>query len=516
MSHPGSGTIREPNDPEHGAVLIRQLEGVPDDVVEWTGQENRYHKLDAFYQGPDNQLVTWDQFQEKLGKEADSRLLAESPWKASPPPTRQTLDRRSLLDLFQLKADVRLTNGQLAGIDQAPWRRSYNQVAAAATPERPPAIPPGRRIVDPEMKEESGNGRYRSLQEAILAAKKDDVILIHHKGRLPLRPTRLENPDFDIVIRPDKDCHPILTIDEKAPADKDAVLFRVHNGKLRLEQLEFLLQPGRDGFTGQTVASMVGDGQITFQDCLTTLDRSNRAVPLTVVRLDETDGVMKPAGAAEQRPGIHFENCFVRGEGDLLSVRGSRGFELGAENSAFALTGSVLNVENGPDAPAGPVEAPARLEMNHVSARLGGHLVRLLAGKELRGQVPIQADTVADCLFVSGNGYSLIHFDGPEVAEDKMKSLFPWKGRHNSYSNFSQMLDQQPSEPGAMTMLLFGQKEWKNQYEQDAQFDKQTPPPAPESFVRATLEQLFKPRGDGEALMYGADGSTLPKPEESR
>src|SRR5205823_14579284 len=137
---------------------------------------------------------------------------------------------------------------------------------------------------------EVGNGIYPSLGLALADARPGDVILIKHTGILPIEPIRLEKNGIDVTIKPQAGSHPILTLGRTG--EIDASLFRVHDGQLRLEQLEFLLKPTQAGFKSQTVATVVGAGQCSFKDCVATLD-GTEGVHLALVTLADPNSAMR-------------------------------------------------------------------------------------------------------------------------------------------------------------------------------------------------------------------------------
>src|SRR5262249_62370926 len=98
----------------------------------------------------------------------------------------------------------------------------------------------------------------------------------------------------------------------------------------------------------QAVATLVGDGQCSFKDCVMTLDQAGRGTALSVVTLADGSGAMKmkgQPGLASAPPRLAFDNCFVRGKGDLIWSRGSRPFDLDLKNSLVAPDGNLPTVE---------------------------------------------------------------------------------------------------------------------------------------------------------------------------
>src|SRR5262249_55759914 len=151
---------------------------------------------------------------------------------------------------------------------------------------------------------------------------------------------------------------------------------------LRLEGLEFRLSPGRSEFRAQTVAAVMGDGRCTLKDCVVTLEES-RDVPLSVVTLADTTGVMKvaPPSLQQQVPDVRIEASFIRGMGSLVKVGASRLFTLSVEDSLLALDGSLLVVDGNPRE-QGLRPPHAEVSLKQVTVYLTEHLIWLRALKE--------------------------------------------------------------------------------------------------------------------------------------
>src|SRR5262249_13795590 len=141
---------------------------------------------------------------------------------------------------------------------------------------------------------------YPTLAQALGDARPGDVILIKHNGPLAVGTVRLEKASLDVTVKPAPGCHPVLTLGETTEAD--AALFRLHDGQLRLEGLEFHLQPTRADFRTQTLAALVGDGQCVFKDCVLTLEET-REVQLAAATVADPNGVMRLGSTPASRPG---------------------------------------------------------------------------------------------------------------------------------------------------------------------------------------------------------------------
>jgi hypothetical protein len=503
------------------ATLVQQTGEGGD--VRFHGYGNRYHNLSAFWLKSSSAMEvptgapTWEKFQQflKQGGESDERshALAASPWAEDDPMKWLRKDPPEPRRAFQV--DVRLAGvreadhpaTRVAGISPATWGSSLWQELLPSLRDGPPRLAAGTKVVDPEVSQ-SGNGFYPSLNQAILDARPGDVILVKPSGAepVPVDPIRLEKTK-DLTVRPFGDTHPVLTLGETP--DAGAALFHLYDGTLRLERLQFLLRPRHEKFTAQAVVDVVGQGCCVFEDCVITLDQPG-SVRLGVAMLNEPSGVMKmgPAAPDGQVPRVFLKRCFVRGEGDLLSVHAGRSLQLKVEDSLIVLNGSLLNSDGAVEPPVAPL---ARLELTQVTAYLTDHLVRL-AGRDIRSLLPVEVRPVKDCLFASGGGKALVHLDGLETSDAQMHSVLTWEGTHNAYSRFAPMLDQKPRGED-MPLPPYDRDRWKTfTGETDAMFVpvKFADPPGPGTALAAVGPARF--RVGSEYQQYGAAVNELPTP----
>jgi serine/threonine protein kinase len=515
---------------EGDACLIRQV-GEAGALI-YKGNRNRYSGLDSYWSaGPEKMDDPWAAFEAKLkqvdGADDSPPPLETSPWKSDPAPEKWTLtyhfdtsqpppeardEDRQLPPLFQVKdnlSELRLPpdKGALVGLVGAQHLGEFSFLEGVP---RDPLLARPPRLVDPTISE-SGGGKYRTLEEAVLAAKPGDVIEIKHTGELLVKPLSLglEEAAVDLTIRPAAGSHPVLTLGNTP--DRDAALIVLHAGKARLEGLEFLLRPRRDEFTSQAVVALVGGDGCSFKDCLLTLDQGDRKkVRLTAA----TVGVAGPDKMMDPRPGkppavgkLSFENCFVRGEGDLVWSRTARPFELRASNSAAALTGCLLQFDVADAAPGGSVN----VDLTKVTTYLGGHLVRFNAGaaKDLKDLAPVHLHPDG-CLFLSApGGKSLVHLDGPETEKDKLKERLVWQSGVNGYGAFDRMFFDQQTPDGGSVMQAMDADAWKRFAGEDqSKFGlKLASGPAADAAYPRLTPDLFRPAEAG----FGADAADLLK-----
>jgi hypothetical protein len=167
---------------------------------------------------------------------------------------------------------------------------------------------------------------------------------------------------------------------------------------------------------------------------------------------------MPPPQAAGKGPRLSFENCLIRGDGDLIVCHASRAFEADITNVWAALSGSLFNCDGAREESAPPPEQPAQLHFKQVTAYLAGHLARLRAVQNFKGVTPLQIDS-ANSVFQAAGGKSLFHLEGPDPGEDRIKLLIDWKADNNVYGGFDNLLDNQPLDD-KMPASPIGPNEW--------------------------------------------------------
>lgn len=468
-----------------GAVLIRQTD-VRELGVSWAGLDNRYFNLDAFWRDADMRAEDWKDFARQF-EHPSSLEVKESPWQATRPlgaleslqltmqtdpnkPARPEAGERReeeqrLREGFQIKARVRElrqadtpenVTRRLVGVEQF-LGISYLVNLPSLDEASPGPIVRKDRVVDPDAPADPSNGRYQSLEQAMSFASPGEVIVIRKNGFVVLQqPIRLEKGEIDVTLRADKGFKPVLTLAE--PRDKNASLFTLYDGKLRLEDLEFRLRPANAEYQSLNVVSLVGGGQCILKDCLVTLDRAGTECAMSVASFREPGKAMMRMEAKATQ--LDMDNCVVRGDGDLIAARGSRAFDFKVRNTLAVLHGSLVSIEAEGDGlpPTGALKAVATL--SHVTTYLTGPLIRLQATKDLKGLVPLSCKP-SDCVFVAAAGKALVHFDGGDTGPRGLKEKLIWEPGMNAYSSFINMISFQPPRGDEMAPAPMNQQQWK-------------------------------------------------------
>ncbi len=442
-------------------------------TASYEGGGNRYARLDAVSLAKDERELPPELFEKQLrewkGSDSDKVLPAEAnPWENPAPLTllqgKSALDAKTVRAVFALKrtdADLR-----------DPADKSRNSLVGAqkylADPmwvplsPLPPSLAKKERVVDPNP---DAADAHHSLAAALAEAEPRDTILIRANGEMSILPTSLK-PGANVTIKPySSKYHPILKLDNSA-REKETAFFRLLDGTLTLEGLEFELRP-KEKDESQSVAMVFNDASILFHNCVVTVD-GRAGGSLAVVTLPEPKNAMMARPGAGT-PTVGFENCFVRGDGDLCWAKAGRPFSFSARDSLVAVRGSLLNID-----PAPKDESPTEVSVSltKVTAYLGGNLIRLRTDG-LRGVIPVNCNQVRDCLFVAAEQKSFISLEGVKADQEQVHEKIHWTGESNRYGDsFVNMIGQQPrgEEMPGQPVLIGGWPKFAD--EKDAKFGK--------------------------------------------
>jgi hypothetical protein len=149
---------------------------------------------------------------------------------------------------------------------------------------------------------------------------------------------------------------------------------------------------------------------------------------------------------------IRFDDCFVRGKGDLLTARGGRRFELELDGSLAALDGALASAAGGAREPAAGL--PAQIRLRRTTAAVTEHLLamRLSRDDDRSGPgLPATQVSTTDSLIVALGGRSVVHLDAADT-DEQVRQLVLWgENRQTFYGNVgSVLLDVQPTSADRM------------------------------------------------------------------
>jgi hypothetical protein len=523
FSHPERALSEKWDEPD----LIRQTTAT-EPLVKFDGKRNCYHNLNALWVRGVKLCTDLNDFRNLArdagGSDVDSASLNKDTaiW-VSPLPWKED----SLKEAFQPLADVRemrRADGRALGFEKC---LNFTMVMDPLPVKEPKIaeikLRPNDKVVDPDA---AGNGPdvFKTLFQAVALAKSGDRILIKHgKSReVPVTPMPLNG---DLTLENYPGYAPMLHM--AATQDPDAAFFRMTDGNLAIEHLEFVLrEPEQANFKAQALVSMGGAASCTFRDCIFTLRPSDvirhaKRAPLSLITLADPEEAMKmPAtGAARAGADIHVQNCFIRGEGEVVTVRGNRPLELDINNTTLALAGSLLGVHAGAKEPA--PEAEAKIRLNHVSAFLTEPLLAFYAGKNPKGFIPAHLDAAQNSLFVGLAEKPLVLIEANDFADGSLREYVDWKGQHNAYANYEKMLQTIRPDDEGQPFINMNARSWAGFFREADPKYLSTPisfgAMATKSLWTALPDQFAPPAEVAEELMtFGASLNidTLPSLRE--
>ncbi len=422
------------------------------------GRKNAYYGIFALLADGDGEAryLTFEECAtERLPVEdAGATLLTQRPWAESDP--LRTLASLEPWRAFALTfADAYLAvpdrnNTALIGcqflIPGTGFRKVYPNVVWPPELPRVSSLSESRQLVwypAAMANEPLPRDTYTDLAFLLTNARPGDTVLIRHNGLLPIGQKTVElekarngaSSEFRLKFQAAPGYSPILT----APGGDriDQTLFRLMNGEVTFQGLQFLLKPNRPR-DGQTVAAvqLVGGKACSFQECVFTLAEESDS-KAAVVEVADPKPVMAMVGVERTRPDITFKQCVIRGKGRAVWVRVSRAVKTDFEQTLTAIDGPLYHAQPGGTPTLGD---ESNLRLHRVTAFAGGPIVEMRGGKvgEMRASGLTKLNVSVDAtLFAAlpNAGRSLVELDGIDPTE--VDSILRWQAKTaNRYADF--------------------------------------------------------------------------------
>jgi hypothetical protein len=217
--------------------------------------------------------------------------------------------------------------------------------------------------------------------------------------------------------------------------------------------MEILLQPERAGQEAQSVVHLGESAQCLFKNCVFSL-RANHNVQLNVVTLVDLAQMMKADSPPVFPARADFQDCFIRGKGNVVALRGCRLLEVEVKNSLIALDGSLLNIETA--AKPMPMSQGVQWKMERSSIFTSDSLFAFQSSKS--GKVLTKSDArISRCLLVSLDPEKPVVQLDRTISADLGKYLSWENCNENYFANFSDLRRwkedyfEQKSEYGKLT-----------------------------------------------------------------
>ncbi len=280
--------------------------------------------------------------------------------------------------------------------------------------------------------------KYRSLEAACSEIADGGKIFLNFNGPRRENPFRITKKN--ITLRAGQGFNPVL---EFVPRETPGEGFRermitVTNGPVNLHNLgiRFII-PEQVESSMDLALIAIDRPQAVHLRGLTITIENNSNCSLSVVRLESppssmlTDMMMKN-GSDFAGIDIKIRESFVRGAGNLISIRQVESVRIAVEESAIAIKGSILRVEGNSESP--PENARFELKLEHSSCLFGRNLISVNSDV-FPGKLPPTKVVAWDNIFSSVSGTPLVSMEGTLETEE-FQRLLDWNGEKNYYDGF--------------------------------------------------------------------------------
>ena len=465
FSKNASGTIRsrnnaflrpskEPSKKDNAVEQQVLVYLVGDKSIKFEAQQNLYYAFDVFAVRKGEPYTSLPKFLAQIDGSDDKSKIIDLFDPANPLQNPTLVASADRPDAFQLKESYYRTYGL-----QKTWLGPMTPPAVAVESVKKLPVPKNK-IVDPDD-DGTTAGVFTNLRAALSAATGKEVIEIKHsdkKGdkkddnqyRQVVVPPVVLQPGVSVTLRPHEGYQPILVLDH-AFEENDSALFKVQKSTLQLEQMEIVIEP-KKGYKTRSIVQM-GEAHVVFKNCFITLRAPDEDVELSVASFLELDKMMKMEGPAPAASRVEFHECFIRGRGDVVAMRGCRKLNVEMTKSLVVLDGSLLDVQA--TGKAMPMSEGVRWTMDKSSVFTTEAIfaLRALNGRSL-------TETQADfdgCLLVSLDpAQPIVLFDMDKSAD--REKLLKWNGKKIFYANFvnhRDWKDQYPEMTSEYGQLMF-------------------------------------------------------------
>lgn len=420
FSNPDRKAVLQVGMPEPYLVFLRDP-----NQIQYHGNRNLYHLNGLIEKKGGGGVVTGGaEFSRFIaqGKGSDQDQLYINP--GDPDADRSPWqDRLAAGELaFQLKGQPEYDN---LGLQQT-WRG-----AALSTGPRivAKAAQPKVKVVDAD---DPKLGEFQNLNAALASAVDGDVIKIKHGKKsnlVTVSPAGLTKRGVSVTLRPfDDSYHPVLVLDEEGGSTNDAYMFKLEKSQLVIENMNIVLDLPA-GFASRSFVQM-GEGTLIFKKCTFTMRAAALNIDLNVVTFLETDKMLKMDGLPNPAR-VEFHDCFVRGKGDLVALRGCRKLNVKVTGSLIALDGSLLDITAATKAM--PMAEGVTWEMDRSSVYTTEALFALHAEENtVLTQNVAKIDHCLLAALVPEQSVVLPAMPRPE----KLRQYLKWECEQNFYANF--------------------------------------------------------------------------------
>lgn len=276
--------------------------------------------------------------------------------------------------------------------------------------------------------------RFTTLEAACSEARDNGVIELRFDGRSTETSLRITRK---VTIRAARGRRPVIEFRPR-PVVTDGNQIRavsIPSGSLDLVGVEMVLYVDDTVSAEQwALFSLERPDSLRMQNVTVTV-LNPRMYAAAIIELRTTSGAMMPdMPGAQPRPPLEVElaESLFRGQCDAFSVRHAEPARLALRQCIVAVQGALLSVRGHTEVPQ--ENAQLELKIEHVSASLGGSLIKLDSGLLPRKILPIQVFAI-DSIFSDSGDAPLVSMTGNAPAQS-FRTLLQWNGRNNVYDRF--------------------------------------------------------------------------------
>lgn len=334
------------------------------------------------------------------------------------------------------------TDAALTNVGNSAGTSAHGTGPTTATDSVPPEpIPDGLLVVGDGMR---GPRRFSSLDEACAAAKNGEVVELRYDGPRGGPPLTLHNQQIQIRAGDGRRPTVVFRPSDTNPAATDRAMCAVYGGSLKLSGLDFELDLSQAAPSENwSLFSVDQADALRLEDCSLTVRNATAggAAYHDKVAFFSVGGnpasepmVMMPMGMSPLPPvQISLEDCFVRGEADLLIDRDSKPISFSCANGLIAVSERLFAVGEGS---AMPQEgARLRFQLDHVTALMRRGLCRV-AADEAAAAVPEVEIHLHDSIVLSDDPDPSLVQHVTNADSTRLKSAFHWDAANSVYIGF--------------------------------------------------------------------------------
>ncbi len=335
---------------------------------------------------------------------------------------------------------------------------------------------------------------YDTLAEAVENSYTGDTIELHFDGRLPggiaTASYTVDEKSIEIVAGDaptGRRYRPLIEfVGDGLKPQSNLFVITGDGASLTLDGVELRMEVAgevRSGSNHWALFSLSNAEQLRLRNVAITLINPDRST-LSVVDLRPPEGIspetfevwrMLTSGERSEEFLVEMRNCFVRGEGGLVTIAHTLPGRIDIADSAFALKSALLNVTGGLEQP--PAGDTVRVVFDQVTAVLGGPLLQVEVD-QLPRQVAFLRFEVSSSLFAavrddpaSSSSGPLVLMTGNTLPETFMYDTMLWTGRNNVFDGYSQFWSILTENGGAYeaapTTFELWRERWKGIGSQD-------------------------------------------------